>query len=294
MRADTTTMTRADGRVLEYLVTGPADGDALLFHTGTPNPAADFTGVTGAATALGLRTISYGRPGYGRSSERPGRSVADAIDDVTVLLGELGVDEFLTFGWSGGGPHALACAALLPDRCRAAAVLASVAPYSAEGIDFMAGMDQANVEEFGAAIAGRNALGALLEPMLEHFQHVTGESVVEGLGTLLPDIDKVALSGTFAADMALALRRATESGVAGWRDDDLAFVEHWGFEVGDIAVPVAIWQGRQDRMVPFAHGEWLVAEIPTAEAHLFDDQGHLSLIAQMDVILADLVLLGDR
>ncbi len=294
MRADTTTMTAPDGRLLEYLVTGPPDGDALLFHTGTPNPAADFTGVTGAASELGLRTICYGRPGYGRSSDRPGRSVADAIDDVTALLDELEVDEFLAFGWSGGGPHALACAALLPARCRAAAVLASVAPYSARGIDFMAGMDEQNVEEFTAAIAGGDALDALLQPMREHFRHVTAESIVEGLGTLLPEVDKAALSGTFAADMAVALRRATESGFAGWRDDDLAFVHDWGFEVGDIAVPVAIWQGGEDRMVPFAHGEWLAAEIPTAEAHLFDDQGHLSLIARVDVILADLVILGDR
>jgi pimeloyl-ACP methyl ester carboxylesterase len=293
MRAETTTMTTPDGRLLEYLETGPADGDALLFHTGTPNPAADFTGVTSAATALGLRTICYGRPGYGRSGERPGRSVADAIDDVTALLEEVGVNDFLAFGWSGGGPHALACAALLPARCRAVAALASVAPYSARGIDFMAGMDQENVEEFTAAIAGKDALDALLQPMVEHFRHVTGDSIVEGLGTLLPDVDKVALSGTFADDMAVALRRATESGVAGWRDDDLAFVADWGFEVGDIAVPVAIWQGRLDRMVPFAHGEWLAAEIPNAEAHLFDDQGHLSLIAQIDVILADLVILGD-
>jgi pimeloyl-ACP methyl ester carboxylesterase len=294
MRADTTTMTTPDGRLLEYLVAGPADGDALLFHTGTPNPAADFTGVTGAATALGLRTICYGRPGYGRSSERPGRSVADAIDDVTALLDELDVRQFLAFGWSGGGPHALACAALLPARCRAAAALASIAPYSAPGIDFMAGMDEMNVEEFGAAIAGADALDALLQPLLGHFQQVTAESIVEGLGTLLPDVDKAALSGVFADDMAVALRRATENGVAGWRDDDLAFVRDWGFEVADIAVPVAIWQGGQDRMVPFAHGEWLAAEIPTAEAHLFDDQGHLSLIAQIDVILADLVILGDH
>lgn len=117
-------MTTPDGRQLEYLVAGPADGPALLFHTGTPSPAVDFSGVTGPAAALGLRTIGYSRPGYGRSTERPGRRIADAVDDVTALLDELGVAEFRTLGWSGGGPHALACAALLPGRCRAAALRA--------------------------------------------------------------------------------------------------------------------------------------------------------------------------
>jgi pimeloyl-ACP methyl ester carboxylesterase len=92
--------------------------------------------------------------------------------------------------------------------------------------------------------------------------------------------------------MALALRRAVETGIAGWRDDDLAFTEDWGFALSDVALPVAVWQGRQDRMVPFAHGEWLAAEIPTAEAHLFDEEGHISLIAKIDEILTDLVALG--
>jgi pimeloyl-ACP methyl ester carboxylesterase len=292
MPADTTTMTTSDGRQLEYLVAGPAEGPALLFHTGTPSPAADFSGVTGPAAALGLRTISYSRPGYGRSTERPGRSIADAVDDVTALLDELGVLEFRTLGWSGGGPHALACAALLPGRCRAATVLASVAPYPARGIDFMAGMDEANVEEFSAAIAGFDELDALLRPMLGQFREITGASVVEAMDSLLSSVDKAALTGTFADEMALALRRAVENGIAGWRDDDLAFAKDWGFAVSDITVPVAVWHGRQDRMVPFAHGTWLADEIPGAEAHLLDDEGHVSLIAQIDRILADLVALG--
>jgi pimeloyl-ACP methyl ester carboxylesterase len=292
MPADTATMTTPDGRQLEYLVAGPADGPALLFHTGTPSPAVDFSGVTGPAAALGLRTIGYSRPGYGRSTERPGRRIADAVDDVTALLDELGVAEFRTLGWSGGGPHALACAALLPGRCRAAALLASVAPYGAHGIDFLAGMDQANVEEFGAALAGFEELEAFLLPMVGELRGVTAESVVASFDGLLSSVDKAALAGTFADEMALALRRAVETGIAGWRDDDLAFTEDWGFALSDIALPVAVWQGRQDRMVPFAHGEWLAAEIPTAEAHLFDEEGHISLIAKIDEILTDLVALG--
>ena len=88
------------------------------------------------------------------------------------------------------------------------------------------------------------------------------------------------------------MRRAVAHGIAGWRDDDLAFVQDWGFDPSQIQVPVAIWQGGQDRMVPFAHGQWLAAEIPTAQAHLYADEGHLSLIMQAERILADLIQLA--
>jgi pimeloyl-ACP methyl ester carboxylesterase len=292
MAANLSTITTADGRTLEYLQTGPVDGPALLFHLGTPSAATDFTVVTEAATALGLRTICYSRPGYGGSTPRPGRRVADAIGDITDLLDRLGVAEFRAFGWSGGGPHALACAALLPGRCRAVAVLAGVAPCPAQGIDFLDGMGPENVEEFSAALAGAEQLTEYLQPLMEHFAVLTGDSVVQGLAGLLSGVDRAALTGTFAEQTAESMRRAVQNGIEGWRDDDLAFVQDWGFNLSGIGVPVAIWQGRQDRMVPFAHGQWLAAEIPTAQAHLFADEGHLSLIARTDRILADLVALS--
>jgi pimeloyl-ACP methyl ester carboxylesterase len=292
MAAAPSLLTTPDGRQLEYLCTGPDDGTALLFHTGTPGGTIDFSEVTRAGAALGLRTIGYSRPGYGQSTERPGRSVADAVGDVTALLAELGVGNFLTLGWSGGGPHALACAALLPGRCRAAALLAGVAPYPAPGIEFLAGMDESNVEEFGAALAGFDSIDAYLRPLRDGLRNVTGASVADGLDSLLSDVDKAALTGLLADELALALQRAVEVDIAGWRDDDLAFTTDWGFELSGIAVPVAVWQGRQDRMVPYAHGEWLAAEIPGAEAHLFEDEGHVSLVGRIDEVLADLVRLA--
>lgn len=293
MPADTSLMTTPDGRQLEYRVTGRLDGPAVLFHTGTPGATADFSGVTGAASAAGVRLIGYSRPGYGRSTERPGRSVADVVEDSVALLDELGVHEFRTLGWSGGGPHALACAALLPGRCKAAALLASVAPYGARGLDWMDGMDQSNVEEFTATLAGVDELVAHLQPDVEGLANISGAELAEGMGGLLSSVDKAAVTGTFSDELAFAFRGAVENGVAGWRDDDLAFARDWGFELSSITIPVAVWQGRQDRMVPYAHGEWLVAEIPNARAHLFEDEGHVSLIAQIDKILADLATLGD-
>jgi pimeloyl-ACP methyl ester carboxylesterase len=282
-------MTLPDGRQLEYLQTGPDDGPVLLFHAGTPNPAVDFSALTSPATELGLRTISYSRPGYGTSTEQPGRTVADSVADVAALLDALGVESFHTLGWSGGGPHALACAALLDQRCIAATVLAGVAPYRAPGLDFLAGMDDMNVEEFTAATEGFDTLTKFLQPAAVGIANISGSSMVEGMDSLLSEVDRDALTGAFADEMAEGMRHGLSNGIAGWRDDDLAFTASWGFSLRNITIPVAIWQGRQDRMVPFAHGQWLAAEIPGAQAHLFADEGHLSLTSRFPEILADLL-----
>ncbi len=294
MPADTSLMTTPDGRQLEYRVTGRLDGPAVLFHTGTPGATADFSGVTGAANAAGVRLIGYSRPGYGRSTERPGRSVADVVEDSVALLDELGVHEFRTLGWSGGGPHALACAALLPGRCKAAALLASVAPYGARGLDWLDGMDQSNVEEFTATLAGVDELVAHLQPDVEGLANISGAELAEGMGGLLSSVDKAAVTGTFVRRARVRVPRRRRE----WRRRLARRRPGVRTRLGlraspSITIPVAVWQGRQDRMVPYAHGEWLVAEIPNARAHLFEDEGHVSLIAQIDKILADLATLGD-
>jgi len=287
--ANFSTVTTADGRVLEYLVTGPPDGRTLLFQPGTPNSAALFRAIVAPAAELGLRTVSYSRPGYGQSTPRPGRSVADAVADVETVLDAVGAERFVTLGWSGGGPHALATGALLPRRCQAVAVLAGVAPYPAAGMDWFAGMGEDNLEEFGAALAGADQLSRLLESFAAELAKVTGAGVTEAMAGLLSPVDRAALTGEFADEMATAMRRAVSGGIAGWRDDDLAFVSDWGFDLGRLSVPVDIWQGRQDRMVPFEHGQWLTAKVPNARAHLFATEGHLSIVGQLPQLLADLL-----
>jgi pimeloyl-ACP methyl ester carboxylesterase len=237
----------------------------------------------------------YSRPGYADSTPRPGRSVADAAADVAAVLDALGADTFVTMGWSGGGPHALACAALLPDRCAAATSLAGVAPYPAEGLDWLAGMGAENVEEFSAAVEGERALSAALQKLAGDLEAIQGADVAAALGGLVSDVDKLALTGDFAQTMAESFRRALSAGIAGWRDDDLAFTRSWGFDLDTIRRPVAVWQGGQDRMVPFSHGQWLAAHIPSARAHLYPDEGHLSLgVASLDRIVADLAELGSK
>ncbi len=153
--AQTTTVRLQDGRELEVLQTGPADGLPFVLHMGSPGAAVDMPQLTRPAGERGLRTVTFSRPGYAGSTPGPGRCVADAAADTRAVLDALGVDRFVTLGWSGGGPHALACAVLLPGRCLAAGILAGPAPSEAEGLDWMAGMAEENIAEFGAARAGR-------------------------------------------------------------------------------------------------------------------------------------------
>jgi pimeloyl-ACP methyl ester carboxylesterase len=267
---------------------GPPDGRALVFHVGTPNAPDVFPLLTDALDERGWQLVAYARPGYAGSARREGRSVADAAADTAAVLDDLGIDRFVTIGWSGGGPHALACAALLPDRCDAAASLAGVAPFDAEGLDFLAGMGPENVEEFSVAARSRTELEAFLERDAEKLATVTGGEIGASLGGLVDDVDREALTGELAETMARMLRRALSTGIAGWLDDDLAFVKPWGFDLSQITVPVSIWQGAHDQMVPFAHGEWLAAHVPGARVHLYDDEGHISLVQQLPRILDEL------
>jgi pimeloyl-ACP methyl ester carboxylesterase len=269
------------------------DGVPLIYHHGTPGAALLFEPMVNAARAVGLRLVTYSRPGYGDSPERPGRTVADAAADTAEILDELGADRFLTIGLSGGGPHALACAALLPDRCAAVATIGSVAPYGAEGLTFMAGMGPENIGEFGLAVEGRDALVPFLQAQAGPMARADAAQVIEAMSGLLPTIDRDALTGPVADWMITSFRRAVVNGVAGWRDDDLAFVMHWGFDLTAITRPVAIWQGGVDLMVPAAHGAWLAEHVPNARAHLLPDHGHLSLaVADLPRIVADLATLA--
>jgi pimeloyl-ACP methyl ester carboxylesterase len=284
-----------DGRAVEVLTAGPDSGPAFVFHTGSPHGLVAFAPMIEAAMSLGLRSVYYSRPGYGNSDPQPGRRVADAAADVAAILDHLRVEHFVTAGWSGGGPHALAAAALLPGRCLAAASLAGVAPYPAEGLDWMAGMAQENLAEFGAALQGEAALSSFLNDAAAALSAVTGEQVAEELGGLASAADRAVLTGEFADYLAEAFRAAVSTGIAGWRDDDLAFTTDWGFSLGDITVPLAIWQGDADAMVHFGHGQWLTRQLPRASAHLMPGEGHLTLIAhRITDVLAELVSLAGR
>jgi pimeloyl-ACP methyl ester carboxylesterase len=241
-----------------------------------------------AAARHGLRFVAYSRPGYSGSTSQPGRRVADAADDVAVLLDTLGAQDFVTLGWSGGGPHALACAALLPDRCRAAAIIAGAAPYDAEGLDWLAGMGEENVAEFGAAATGKEALDGFLTEASAGLKDVQPDDIITAFGDLVPEVDQAALRDGLADYVAGSFRAAMSRGYDGWRDDDLAFLAPWGIDLASIRVPVSIWQGDLDRMVPRGHGRWLGEHVAGATTQLVAGEGHLSLMNNIDTIVAGL------
>jgi len=279
-----------DGRRLDAWVSGPDDATPLVFHHGTPMSGVPFDVFTTAAVDRGLRPVTYSRPGYGGSSRLEERSVAECGTDTAAIIDRLDVGRFYTMGWSGGGPHALACAATLPDRVIACATIAGVAPCPADGIEFLEGMAKENIEEFGLAMSDHNGLVAFLQHEAAAMADSTPEELADVLGDLCPPVDRVALTGAFATFMSEASHEALRPGVWGWFDDDLAFVKPWGFDLRAITVPVTVWQGALDTMVPFAHGEWLAAHIPGARARLFPNEGHLSIaIGAFGDILDDLV-----
>jgi pimeloyl-ACP methyl ester carboxylesterase len=280
-----------DGRPLEILTGGADYGFPLLFHGGTPSAAVPYDAMSRAAEQAGLRLVTWSRPGYGASPPRPAGAtpvLADDVADGVAILDALGLGDFVTLGWSGGGPRALACAALLPDRCRAAVSLAGVAPFDAEGLDWTAGMGAENVRDFELAARGREAFLPLGEEEAAALAVLTADQLVEGLGDLTDEVDAAALTGAFADYLAASFRHAVTQGSPGLVEDTLQAMRPWGFDVRDIGVPVAVWQGSHDRMVPFSHGQWLASRIPGARVHLFDDEGHLSLVHRMPEMFAEL------
>jgi pimeloyl-ACP methyl ester carboxylesterase len=279
----------SDGRLLDIEVSGPAGGVPLVFHHGTPGAATPIRALERAAHARGLRLVTTSRPGYGRSTRQPGRAVVDVVADTTSVLQAVGAERCLVAGWSGGGPHALACAARLP-AAEAVLVIAGVAPYGAVGLDWAAGMGEDNVVEFGAALEGEDRLRPYLLEQWEQLKDVTPAGIIASLETLLPEVDRAALTGEFGEDLAGSFHDGLRLGVDGWLDDDLAFTKPWGFELAEVTVPTAIWQGSEDLMVPFAHGQWLASRVPGVAAHLEPGEGHLSVgLGALEPMLDELV-----
>lgn len=280
----------ADGRVLEVVTAGPPDGLPLFSHHGTPGAGGIYNPLVETGAERGIRHITYSRPGYGGSTRHAGRNVASCAADVAAVADALGYDRFYSAGASGGGPHSIACAALLGDRVIAAAAIASVAPIDAAGLDWSAGMGEENLEEVAAMRGGDEQLESFLREQAEQLLPASSEQIVAVLGDLVSDVDRQALSGELADFLVRETRHALADGVSGWFDDDRAFAADWGFDLDDIRGPLSVWHGGQDRFVPIAHGEWLAQRLGT-DAHLSPDHGHLSLVVTaygeiLDTLLA--------
>ena len=265
-----------DGRTLRVLDGGDPSGWPLILQHGTPTSGDLYPPQERHARDHGIRLIGYDRPGYGGSDPSPGRRVASAGADVVAIADRLGFGKFSVWGHSGGGPHALACAATLPDRVVSAAASASVAPYGAKGLDWMAGMGEANLREFRAALAGREALERYMQPECEAMRQESGEITPE-MRTLLSPQDFELFTGELGAYLHSAQLFAVEKSLEGWIEDDFAFITDWGCDLSSAEVPTSIWHGKLDLFVPYSHGVWLSKRVRGAEFHSFDQETHLTL-----------------
>lgn len=268
----------ADGRRLRVELAG--DGRrVVVVHVGTPSGGVLYDRWVKDAARRDLTLITYDRPGYGGSSPHPGRTVADCAADVRTISEAVGFERCAVWGFSGGGPHALACAALLGDLVAAVATIGSPAPLDAPGFDYFAGMPddaQEDVELFLSERAEWERKGE--EQRAEVLAQSAAELGEEWSVGVSPG-DRAALQSDFGVWLHRAAQEGLAPGADGWMGDDIAFNSAWGFDPAAIALPVKVWHGRDDRFVPFGHGHWLADTIPGAQAELRDDDGHLTVAA---------------
>jgi pimeloyl-ACP methyl ester carboxylesterase len=271
-------VTTHDGRTLAVREEGDPGGVPVMFLHGMPGSRLlDPTDVERAGRR-GIRLIGYDRPGYGGSSRHEGRNVADCAADVRAIADSLGIGKLAVWGHSGGGPHAAACAALLKGLVPAVGVAASEAPYGAPKLDYFAGMGELNVQDIKLLLSDRAAAYAKLQGDESEMLGADAASVHEMLQSLLAPVDAAVLTGEHAEFVVAQTKTGLGPRHDGWWDDGVAVLSDWGFGLTQIQTPVLIMHGREDRFVPFAHGEWLAANIPGADARLYDDEGHLSML----------------
>lgn len=281
----------SDGRTLEWYSQGPEAGPLVVYSHGTPSHSRLVGRLADELLGRGARVVGISRPGYRTSTRWPDRCVADVADDVKALLTELGRTEFCSLGWSGGGPHALAVGALVVG-CTRVVTLAGVAPFDSLGDSWTKGMGEENVAEFGLSVQGEEALRAMLDPMTGVLADLSADVLLAGgMGDLLNDEDVRVLKQPNEAEfLASSLRLALEMGNDGYVDDDLALVKAWGFSLSDLKVPIDLWQGDSDRMVPHSHAIALAAAVPGANLYVLPGDGHISLGSNQAGPIADSIL----
>jgi pimeloyl-ACP methyl ester carboxylesterase len=272
-------VTTNDGRALCCMEWGDPDGFPIMFLHGTPGGRLNRLPDENVYRSLGVRWITYDRPGYGFSQRLPGRAVVDCVPDVTAILDHLGVNEFSVTGSSGGAPHVLAVCARLADRVVRARCNVGLAPYGAADLDFFAGMDPMNVAEFELAIEGEARLVPELQRQLHELAGRMSHDPTKfiGAGWSLDPADRAVLANPAIAATNLEItEELVRGGLWGWVDDSLAFVHPWGFDLGEVSVPLRVTYGAKDVVVPAAHGEWLGRHIPHADVIVDDSAGHLT------------------
>jgi pimeloyl-ACP methyl ester carboxylesterase len=284
------TTTAPDGRTLAFAEWGVPDGFPIFSLHGTPGSRLGHHPDENVYRDASVRLITYDRAGYGASSRQQGRRVADVAADVATIADALGIERFAVFGGSGGGPHALACGALLADRVSRCASVVGVAPYGQDGLpaeDWFRDMVEGNVKEFGWALEGEETLRRELEPEVQELLASLDSGSEDALGEdykLSEQDAEVMQRADIRAMLAASAHEAVGRSIDGLVDDDLAFTEPWGFDPAAITIPTAVWYGPHDTLVPPGHGEWLARTIPGAEVVLLDG-GHFAIYERMGELL---------
>lgn len=282
----------ADGRRLAVRVSGNPAGRPVVYLHGTPGSRVAPLPRERVLYHLGVRLITFDRPGYGESDRLLSRQVADVVPDVRAIVDQLGVERFAVLGRSGGGPHALACAALLPQRVTRAGVLVSIAPWAAEGLDWFAGMSESNVAEYTTAAYAPESLIARLAQAAAEIR-ADPMSHVSTLGPELPEDDRRMMKDAgIRALLAKNFAEALRDSAAGWIDDSLAFCAPWGFDLSAIRIPVLLWHGETDVFSPLAHARWLAERIPSAELRVLPDTAHFRALEAVPDMLSWLIRPG--
>jgi pimeloyl-ACP methyl ester carboxylesterase len=285
----TNTVRAEDGRRLAIRITGHPDGSPVFLLHGTPGSRLGPHPRGMVLYRLGIRLISFDRPGYGRSDRLQGRRVADVVQDVEAIADAIGIDRFAIVGRSGGGPHALACAALLPHRITRAAVLVGLAPPSADGLDWLAGMAASNIIAFTAGAAGEYALAARLLPGAEALRANPAE-LLSRLRSELPDPDRqIVTDPGIRARLVASHAEALQASAHGWVDDVLAFLARWGFSLDSVTIPVLVWHGDRDVFSPVSHAAWLATRMSSSIAIVESGAAHFGAISVLPDVLRWLV-----
>jgi pimeloyl-ACP methyl ester carboxylesterase len=275
-----------DGRALQVQEAGDPSGQPVLFHHGTPMSRLIYSGWDRTAAEHGVRFLAYDRPGYGMSDRHAGRNVAACAEDVRAIAQHLDIDRLGVIGLSGGGPHALACAALLGDLVPRVVSLAAVAPFDAEGLNWFADTGESNVEETELFLSDPAAARAKYEQDAEDMRTMTAAQLQQEYATIYSPLDLECMEGDFGAFLDASTKLGLALSIEGPWDDQTAFLSPWGFHLPEIATPVRLRQGRQDLMVPYGHGAWIATQIPSVEPLLSEDESHLSLLDHLAEDLA--------
>ncbi|MFF5340347.1 alpha/beta fold hydrolase [Streptomyces althioticus] len=281
----------ADGRRLRVEISGDPRGRPVFLLHGMPGSRVGPRPRSLFLYQRGARLISYDRPGYGGSDRRPGRRVADVAEDVAHVADTLGLDRFAVVGRSGGAPHALACAALLPDRVTRAAAMVGLAPRDARGLNWFAGMAPSNVTEFRTAVCDPERFAAGIIPRSARIRDDPARLLEELRADLTAD-DRLIVSDNTVRSMLLRnYREALVASPYGWIDDALALTGSWGFDPASITVPVLLWHGQMDVFSPVSHSAWLAERIPCATAVLEPSAAHFASLRALPQVL-DWLLFG--